>query len=50
MKHWIISHCMDSRYTGFIIVSSIDGLNEFHQLPNKSLEELGTALCRARSF
>ena len=43
-EHWVVSHRKDSRYAGYLIISSKDEVNELHKLSNQTLSELGTVL------
>ena len=50
MKHWLISHRMDSRYPGFLIVSLRDEVSELTSLSHEALTELGPALYQAEKL
>jgi diadenosine tetraphosphate (Ap4A) HIT family hydrolase len=43
-NHWIISHRRDSRYPGFLIVSSRDEVQDLTDLNKEALNELGSVL------
>jgi len=42
--HWIVSHRQDSRYPGYLMVSSRDEKSDLHELKVDSLQELGLVL------
>ncbi|HEX7814581.1 hypothetical protein [Dyella sp.] len=42
--HWRISHRRDSRYAGYLMVSSRTRQPELHELPDPALAELGPVL------
>ncbi len=43
-KNWVVTHRNDSRYLGYLIISSIQCANELHQLNSEALNELGNVL------
>lgn len=43
-SYWIVSHRMDSRYPGYLIISSQEDETELNKLSHAALSELGTVL------
>lgn len=43
-NYWVVSHRSDSRYPGYLMVSSSEKADDIHQLSAESLLELGNVL------
>ena len=42
--NWIVSHRKDSRYPGYLIISSVESSDELHKLSYNALQEIGNIL------
>lgn len=42
--HWVVSHRIDSRYSGYLIVSSTEQFDELAKVGPQALNELGNIL------